>query len=311
MTLVLSDWDAGQDVQVDLLICALGYESRAVKASNKYSWNANQKYAFSYKDQEQLSFTKNELFFTENSFQIIKSSNGTFAKDFVNVLGAQKLRGESLQLIIDITCFSRFRLAVMLESLLEYAKENRVVLYIAYTISDYVPPSDTHSTNSRVGPVTDAFAGWSCDPDLPPAAVVGLGYEKRKALGAVEYLQSANVWLFAPQSPVKQFFKDVLDVNSGLIESIPSERILEYRVEQPALTYTVLNSLISGLCAQFNPVVMPFGPKIFFLLCLLVSVHYPSVSIWSVDGEESEAPIDRHGSDHTISFCIEIGSPTT
>ena len=55
-----------------------------------------------------------------------------------------------------------------------------------YALGKFSPPPSAQSLNAHVGPVLPAFAGWSMEPDTPPVAIIGLGYEEDRALGAVE-----------------------------------------------------------------------------------------------------------------------------
>lgn len=56
-----------------------------------------------------------------------------------------------------------------------------------------------------------------------------------------------------------------------------------------------------------NPVLLPFGPKIFFAISLLVASVYREVGVWHVTGD-SELPDFQHvPSAHIPAFRVELG----
>src|SRR6185369_5500856 len=118
-------------------------------------------------------------------------------------------------------------------------------------------------------------------PELPPAVVIGLGYEQDKAIGIIEYIEPTMVWAFRPRGGDPRFETAVDEANSTFWDIVSPDRVIDYSVEGSLECLTLLESLISGSLSTVRPILIPFGPKIFAACCLLVaSMHYPKVSVW-------------------------------
>jgi hypothetical protein len=113
--------------------------------------------------------------------------------------------------------------------------------------------------------------------------VLGLGYEPFKAEGASEFFEPYEQWIFIPESPIAEYLPKVLENNEELISRVLLEKkTVNYRVDDPELTFGQLEQVVSALTETTNPVLMPFGPKIFFFLCLVQSMSHPEVGVWQV-----------------------------
>jgi hypothetical protein len=150
------------------------------------------------------------------------------------------------------------------------------------------------------------MAGWPRSPGLPVHLVVGLGYEMGKALGAVEYIQPSQWRLFIPTSPELKYLGQVEKQNKELIEGTPKEEKFNYDVLDPMRLYLSLVSMMTPMAATTKPVLLPFGPKIFFAVCLMISLQFPEVSVWHVSGEEDESPGSKQPSGHMTFFSFNL-----
>ena len=61
-----------------------------------------------------------------------------------------------------------------------------------------------------------------------------------------------------------------------------------------------LASLVGGLKRDHNVLLVPFGPKIFALVCLLQGLLDENLAVWRVSAGELEEPSQRISSEHTI-----------
>jgi hypothetical protein len=212
-----------------------------------------------------------------------------------------------LSVLVDVSCFSRKTMAVVIAEVIQLSRERTVQLTLAYSLASYVPPANVGmAANREVSPVHSAFSGWTTSPGLSVASVVGLGYERDKAMGAVEYLQSSDWWIFEPESPEVQYRPQVEEHNKRIIAATPPGRRLIYDVLSPVDTLIGLESLVAGLKKNYKPVLLPFGPKLFFALSLLVSALHEDVAVWSVSGEESEPEVDRKPSMFVTAISVVI-----
>jgi hypothetical protein len=160
-----------------------------------------------------------------------------------------------------------------------------------------------------VGPVAHYFAGWTTRPDLPLAAVLGLGYEEDKALGAFEHVQASARWLVRPISIDHRFDTAVTNANRRLLEGTPAGRVLGYCVSDPLGCFGIVESLVFGLTRDYNIIVLPFGPKPFALCSLLVACIHPSVAVWRVSAGGFEDPKDQKASGNVYGLQVEFNYP--
>lgn len=217
----------------------------------------------------------------------------SFGEWFGSVLSrlSHRSNSDSHYLLVDLSSTTRYRLAVILDALLKGGLA--VSVDFVYRLAEFTPPSRYSGPNVHVGPVSDSFAGWSTEPDKPPVAIVGLGYEENRALGALEHIQASEAWLFRPKSLIAEYDAALAQANRSLLENSPRERLFEYRVENPFDCFVVLELLIGRLRQSASPLVFPFGPKIFALCSLLVGALYDDVAVWRVSGGPLEKAVDR------------------
>lgn len=291
----------------ELIVAAVGFEARAVYLAEKLSLNATRRVCIGFEDRQVLNFARNRQIFVERGFEYFEAPDESFKSLFRHLIEQVAIGdGDTARIAIDISCFNRFRLAAIIETLNLLPTIGRnVIVDFLYVIAAFSPPSEQAIQNTHVGPVSPEFAGWTTDPTLPPAAVIGLGYEQDKALGAVDHLQITHVLTFVPRSPVEEYFTAVKEANASLLETLKSTNVFDYRVHDPVETFYTLESVVSGLVNSYNPILLPFGPKIFSICALLVAVKHDNCAVWRVSGGDLEVPSDRLPSDHVVGLTVE------
>jgi hypothetical protein len=162
---------------------------------------------------------------------------------------------------VDISCMSRALMASVVACIYRLAAVDHIMVRLAYSIAEFKNPS-TAMSNNAIGPVHSMFGGLIANPKIPRKCIVGLGYEKGKALGALEYLQIDAEYLWIPDSPDTRYLSALQNHNIELVES--KARKIFYEVRDPHTTLIDTFSLISALKNSSNIVLLPFGPKIFF-----------------------------------------------
>lgn len=214
-----------------------------------------------------------------------------------------------LSVVVDLSCMSRNQMGYVLAVLKDLAANVIPIrLKMAYCLAKFSPPPrEQHTFNRRVAPVHPVFSGWTTAPHLPIEVMVSLGYEKGKATGAVEYLEPRAKWVFVPNSPEERYLKEVKQHNRDLLLSTPKEKIIHYDVLQPLNTYYTLLSLVQGVSNDSRPVLLPFGPKLFFAISLLVAMSVESASVWHVDSAD-EIIVDQQPSIHHAILACTITS---
>jgi hypothetical protein len=247
-----------------------------------------------------LSFKHNLAVFRKNKIEpIVDIPDELFQTHLQSIIGdslAVLDEDEIFRVLIDISCFNRYRLAAILDLLRFASKTREIVVDFYYSVAKYGGPSQTYVPNTVVSPVHRAFAGWATTPANPTAAIVGLGYEQDQALGIVEHLQANPVWLFSPMSGERRYEPAVKAANELLLSELPPSHVVKYNVEQPADTFRLLEGMVRGLQHDHNVVLVPFGPKMFVLCSLLAAWRHDSSAVWRVSAGVGIEPQDRQAS---------------
>jgi hypothetical protein len=243
-------------------------------------------------------------------FHNIKMSDDKFI--FINNL-TEKILKEKLNSIffnfenktvivcIDISLVSRKVLSDIISILAVLSINKTVVIRVIYSLAKYAPPSKDRFYNNLVKPVSSFFRGWAQKPGMPVMTVVGIGYERDKAIGAIEYLESSKTMVYIPNSTESDYRKDVLSENSDIVSSIGDSSLIDYTVERPSEIIYSLDTVISANKSSFKTVLLPFGPKIFFAASLVSAIAHPEISVWYVSGEEKDF---NSSQDREIVSCI-------
>ncbi|SDA96111.1 hypothetical protein SAMN03159443_05619 [Pseudomonas sp. NFACC15-1] len=203
--------------------------------------------------------------------------------------GIPVVEGEKVNILFDISCMARHVMAESLAILFSSFSDCEVVLRVNYTIAHYsLPPTDINA-NESIEAVHSYFSGWSYADSKPTSLILGLGYEPFKAEGASEFFEPYDQWVFVPESPVLEYLPMVKKNNEELLSRSDAEsKTIYYKVNDPEMTFGQLEQVVSLLAESTNPVLMPFGPKILFFLCLVQSRCHSEVGVWCVTGSHPE-----------------------
>jgi hypothetical protein len=293
------------DNEYDLAIATVGYEERARHIFSVLRPSAIIRNACGFSSQRVFEYESNALWFEADRFNVAHLADNDYDEWIQDALNRIETAGRPMKVLIDISSTTRVRMAKLLVALRSFARVPVRATFV-YSLASFTHPPTENRPNSHVGPVTPEFAGWWEEPDRALVAVVGLGYEQDKALGAVEHLQAAEIWTFTPVSEVSQYSPALLEANRTLLESVPSHHQMNYRVQDPFDCFAKLESLIFGLSQYKNPVLLPFGPKLFSLISLLVALQYPGLPVWRVSAEHREEPVNRKASGYVYGLEAEF-----
>jgi hypothetical protein len=216
-----------------------------------------------------------------------------------------------IKVLVDVSCLSRQHIAQVFAAAAQIAQTRIAVqLQVAYSLAAFANPPEVWATKNRaIRPVHRAFSGWTSEgASAPLDVVVGLGYEKGKALGAVEYLEPRHRWIWTPLSPETAYLQQLQKHNRSLLESgLERERFTSYEVMSPVDTFFSLRSLVEGIAKGARPVLLPFGPKVFFAVNLLVAMSVPEAAVWHVSGERDDYDERSPSGNSVILTCALIG----
>lgn len=295
----------------DLFIGTLGYESRSSHLARKQLVNARRKVALAFPNEDYVSYLANRTFLNASGYDIVDNRRPTIAHLLQEMVEKHGTRSEvSVSVLIDISSMSRPMLADIIRLIAQLDAPHGVNATFVYLPAAYVKGNAEHAPVAVSQPVTPEFAGWTSTPELPITAVVGLGYEPDLALGALEFLEPTAAWAFIPTGEDRRYDDAVKEANRSLEVMLSDDRSMSYSVEEPARVHAVLETLVYGLVQRSRPILIPFGPKIFSLCCLLIAQNYaPSVTVWRVSGETLARPGDRQASGKIVTMKVYFRPP--
>jgi hypothetical protein len=297
------------DLQYDLFLCAFGADSRSTYLINRLR-KCTKKILVGgdLARGENASVIEN----LQRRHSVDVMSFEVICSEISKICESLKRRGSTeARILVDVSCMSRVDMGIIFSQLKDSVAVLPILLSIGYCLARYIrPPDVSFPLIRRVAPVNPAFSGWGAPASLPVDAIVSLGYEKGKAIGAVEYLEPRKRWVFIPNSPEDRFLQQVRKHNNLLIDSAAGTTI-DYEVLRPADTYFQLLSLVSGLATEARPVLLPFGPKLFFAISLLVAMRIEKASVWHVDGDDESPDASPQASGHSVLFSCTLQSHHT
>ncbi len=302
-----------EEKKFDILISALGYESRSIYIPNKLKNNYKNGLCIQFENLQELSYHNNLEVYQKLDFQFEQWTDGIIRKNLIEYL-VNKLDEPSneklFNIAIDISSMNRKMVAELLYIVSnELPLKMRLEVSILYVSAIYTEPLKEMPAIKTAGPVIPEYAGWFINPNDPLYAVVGLGYENGKAIGALEYLDVAGAWLLKPIGKDSSFLKKVEKVNHDLIAIVGKKRVISYKLFDPYDTFIKIRSLIEGLKKNGRVVLIPFGPKLFNALCIILAEIYKGdLAVWRISAAEDEIPVDHQAVGDIISFTFQVDS---
>lgn len=294
--------------EYDLMVATLGFESRSSFASSRIGPRARKKVAFGFEERKVLSYEANKRTLEKSGFKISETSESEFSAGLASVFAsAERQPGGGGAVCIDVSSMTRSRMAAVVWELA--VSDSQWTADFVYSVAKFSPPTSDGAPIESCGPVRPEYAGWSPDPMLPVSAVVGLGYEYHRALGVVELLEPAVRWAFMPFGESADYDRALEEANEQFIGDLKAEQIVRYQVDQPLDCFRSLESVVFGALRGSRPVLVPFGPKIFTLVCLLITaLHAPNVALWRVSSGQREEPEERYANGKLIGLRVEFGA---
>jgi len=279
-----------ENTTYNLYLTALGYEKRCIYFSSTSQPSAEHKYAFSFDFGKEFSYEENKKWFNNEGYVIKECTDDVFVNELRKLLNGTN----NLKVLVDISSFSRLRVAIIMRELNFSANNKEVMADFVYSLAKFTLPVNSSVLISNASPILSDFAGWPKDPIIPSSCIIGLGYDEGRAIGAIEYLEAGKVWLLRPIGVDDKFIDAISENNSDLLERVSSSQIIDYSLLDPVGSYIRLHSLVEGAIKNTRPVILPFGPKIFTVLTMATAMNfYPDLSVWRISSGQSEPPVDR------------------
>lgn len=287
----------------DLAIWGLGFESRAISAFEQVSSDSSHNVVFGY------TSNTNVLHYQANKSVYESHGCNIYECEDQDIIGHLRDEFESndyaapIKVYIEISVMSRHRLASIMTYLLTHLSKDSS-LTVSYSLSSYVKPPEEPTPIRTLGEICSDLCGELGDLNLPTAVIFGLGYEKSKALGVSNYLDSSIVFALIPESPNTEFEDSVRLNNHDFLEILPDDHISTYKVMSPYATYVDLKSLILSLIDESRPLLIPLGPKILSALSVIIGIEL-GIPVWRVSSDHLEVPTERPCSGNRVVFTVQ------
>lgn len=277
----------------DVLIATCGYESRASSVAKEHVTDVEHVFSYTYPNHRGHNFADNLQFFTLIGDVRHPSTAAEFAMELRDDLSAVVKPGARMRVAVDISSFDRERLGSVVRVLEELGGINEVSVSFVYALASFDSHAEDVDTTILVNGPLEGFEGWTGNPSSPVACVMGLGFENLVALAALETLEPSRTIAFIPQSDDDRFHERVRRDNASLIGSVPGD-LVPYDLDSPFDALHGVEGVVHALLDDYRVALVPLGPKLFALCCLLVAREYRDrVAIWRVSADQGGEVEDR------------------
>lgn len=283
----------------DALLCSLGYETRSVTAACRVA-GSTPILAVGFTHRKDKVYKRNRELLVERGASIEEPDDQRFSSRIADWLDHGPTR-----VAIDISSMNRTRIATVVDALRHTANDDLVIDFI-YVPQRYEKGPPKVEKASALEPVAANFAGWYTDASRPLVVLFGLGYEPLRAAGAIDVLEPKLAVPFFPVGKDEKFMRDV-EANNKRVFSLPTvDPTRRYEIADPFSLFAELDSLVSFYDEEGSRLVLlPLGPKIFALVCILVaSTRHPVTPVWRVSPGQREDPIDVQPDDQLVTLRV-------
>jgi hypothetical protein len=285
------------------VIAACGYEHRSQGITSLLPRGSGARHALCFREfSDAIARRENENFFRKRGFSLheIGSNSPQLVQDLLDS-AVKSLGAGDPEVLIDISTMTRSWHGAIIRQMRMADYGRAITTTFAYVPSIFRKPPVLPGTNEFVAPV-DGFAALGT-PELPVAAIIGLGYEREGALGLQQLLDPAKTILFKPNGGVQDLYhSEILKNNKEILYRTRSEDQFDYSLSEPGATFATLASLIGGLRETHRVVITSLGPKIFGLISFLLATQFNDVSVWRVSSGIHGKPRDTRADLHRAVF---------
>jgi hypothetical protein len=301
----------------DLALVSLGFESRSSHLAKHLQGKLGRKVALGFSKHHALAYEDNLRSLEQLGYELPKIKDVETSIWLKNLLNdtANTCHPRAPHICVDISSLTRLRMAQIVEAIVQgygTADASPIDVDFVYTVAEFSEPLKQSECSTVCGPVSPFLAGWPTDPEQPVAAIIGLGYELEKAVGALEYLEPTSRILVRPISKDSRFDDEVGVANASLLGERSAAEVFSYPIDKPTQCLELLDALTNRLSDEFRTIAMPFGPKIFALCCMLLACrYYPQLGVWRVSSDDPAQVRDQIPSMTTTGLRVRFGAPAS
>jgi hypothetical protein len=210
------------------------------------------------------------------------------------------------RIAVDISCMDRDRLARTVLALTVDQTEP-VHLFFLYSFGDFDQDMVGSEGTVLVNRPIDGLEGWPTDPESGLVCLLGLGFESRLALAAIETLEPSQTIALLPRSVDERYDEVVKTRNQDLLSGDSLASRHRYSVFNIASTVVDLDASVSAFTRHGRVVIVPLGPKTFALAAILIGVaHSEDVTVWRLSADDGRQPEDRVPTGVIAGLSVEV-----
>lgn len=261
------------DIQPDLFIATLSYESRCTTIAQQFEDVSCRKVALSPKNQaKEFVYYDNLRYFEENGFEILEVHGDIPAMEDL----VQKNSGEKLRLVLDCTSMPQNWYYGIFSWVSNNDRLQSVNLRMVYTMAAYVE----EGTAPKVKKVREFLKAKAKQKKGKKVLILGLGQEPNVSETICKIIKPDLLYLFYADPPVeKRFVEKVFVNNHEVINATHIRNLVAYPIHNGQAIYQTLIDVILPLRSEYSITLIPQGPKIFSLASMLLQMGYPDTMI--------------------------------
>jgi hypothetical protein len=292
-----------KSINVDYFICCSGFESRSSYFFKQYKnvLESSKKVCFQFQDRKDFYWEENAQLYRNNNF-VFKNADSNSAQldDYLFIANEIFVdKKKNINVVIDFSSMTTTIYAALLKYFnMSTDKYFDVNLYFCYTPATYTPSMQTVSLSINK-PISIFETIQTTDKKI--ALIIGLGYDKDKALGLYEYFQNnkEDMYLFiARNSENDSFYKSTVENNKDLIKMIDKENIIYYAIDNIQYLISTLESLVAYLIASNKRVVIaPTGAKQFTLISLITNLFHKEITTYRTSYGAKREAVDQQANE--------------
>jgi len=261
------------DIQSDLFIASLSYESRCTSIARQLECKTCRKIALSMEGQsKEYEYKDNLLYFQENGFEIIEVSGD---KPQMGDLLAQSST-EELKIMMDCTSMPQNWYYEIFSWFANNDHLPSACLRMVYTMAAYVE----EGAPPKVKKVSEFQNVKTKTKKTKRALILGLGQEPNVSETICKIVKPDLLYLFYADPPVEQRFVEKVFVNNHeVINATHIRNLISYPINNGTAIYQSLIDVILPLRNEYSITLIPQGPKIFSIASILLQMGYPDIMI--------------------------------
>lgn len=283
---------------IDYFICSSGFESRGpyFYLLNKSILVGSKKICFRFPDRKELARPENDITFKKHSFEFIDITTQSI-DDYLVLYDSlfNSTTSKNINVVVDFSCMTTTIYASLLKYFFSLTdKFIEASIYFSYTSATFTEPSTTEPLVYNQ-PISIFDTLQTTDKKI--ALIIGLGFEKDKALGLCQYFDNDkdDIYLFATVKTLTNSYYDTVKIsNQELFKSVNPENIIYYDLDNVTHLISTLDSLVNYLInSNTRVVIAPIGPKQFTLVSLLINLFHNDVTTYRFSHGDKGKPVDR------------------